>query len=185
MAVLADAVSAPLGAGGALGSVGVVSWQTFSEESPRIAEVFVRRYTATKYLCFLATLRSDGYPRISPMEPRIFEGELVLVGMPNTTKFRDLGRDPRFCLHTATVDPYVGDGDVKLWGKVKDLQDRSLHERFAAKLLEEGGPDLRGQTIEPFYVAEITGASCIEVIAGELKVTSWKPGEPERSRALS
>jgi len=29
-------------------------------------------------MCLLATLRADGYPRISPMEPRI----LVVLGMP-------------------------------------------------------------------------------------------------------
>ncbi|OOK63921.1 hypothetical protein BZL30_9346 [Mycobacterium kansasii] len=49
-------------------------------------------------------LRSTGFPRISPMEPHIFENRLLLPGMPGTTKFRDLARDPRFCLHTATVD---------------------------------------------------------------------------------
>lgn len=41
------------------------------------------------------------------MEPRVFEGQLWLVGMSGTTKFNDLARDPRFCLHTATVDPEV------------------------------------------------------------------------------
>ncbi len=119
------------------------------------------------------------------MEPRIFEGELVLVGMPNTTKFRDLGRDPRFCLHTATVDPYVGDGDAKLWGNAENVQDEGLHERFAAKLLAEGGPDLRGQKLDPFYVAKITGASCIEVVDGQLKIAIWRPGEGERFRPLT
>jgi hypothetical protein len=166
-------------------SAPVVSWQGFRDASPRIAEVFLRRYTATGKLCLLATLRSDGYPRISPMEPRIFEGELVLVGMPKTTKFRDLDRDPRFCLHTATVDPYVGDGDAKLWGRAKDLQDVALHERFASKLLEDGGPDIRGQRIDPFYVADITGASCLEVVDRQLMVTIWRPGEVERSRQLT
>ena len=85
----------------------MVDWSDFARQAPRIAEVFVRRHKATGNLCFLATLRSDGYPRISPMEPRIFEGRLVLVGMPNTLKFRDLARDPRFSLHTATVDTHV------------------------------------------------------------------------------
>ncbi|HEX2041011.1 MAG TPA: pyridoxamine 5'-phosphate oxidase family protein [Acidimicrobiales bacterium] len=163
----------------------MVSWQEFSEQSPRVAEVFVRRYTATGNLCLLATLRSDGYPRISPMEPRIVDGELVLVGMPNTTKFRDLRRDQRLCLHTATVDPYVSDGDAKLWGNARNLQDKGLHERFVAKLVEEGGPDLRGQKIDPFYVADITGASCLEVVDGQLNITIWKPGEGERSRRLA
>jgi hypothetical protein len=32
--------------------------------------------------------------------PQIFEDQLLIVGMPNTLKFRDLERDPRFCLHT-------------------------------------------------------------------------------------
>lgn len=162
----------------------MVAWHQFRAEAPRIAEVFVRRHTAAGNLCFLGTLRSDGYPRISPMEPGIVDGELVLVGMPGTTKFRDLGRDPRFCLHTATVDPYVGDGDAKLWGKASNVQDAPLHERFAVSLLEHDGPDLRGQAIDPFYVADLTGASCVELSAGRLTVTVWRPGQGERSRPL-
>ena len=155
-------------------------WQEFAEEAPRIAEMFVRRHTATGNLCLLATLRSDGYPRISPLEPRIFEGRLVLVGMPNTTKFRDLGRDPRFCLHTATVDTYVSDGDVKLWGNAENVQDSGLHERFATNLFEETGFDLRGQKFDPFYVADLTGGSSIELDDNQLVITIWKPGQGER-----
>src|SRR4051812_16322137 len=94
----------------------MTTWKEFAEDAPRIAAVFARRHAATGNLCMLATLRSDGFPRISPMEPRIFEGQLVIGGMPGTTKFRDLARDPRFCLHTATVDPHVNEGDAKLWG---------------------------------------------------------------------
>jgi Pyridoxamine 5'-phosphate oxidase len=158
----------------------MVAWQRFADEAPRVADVFVRRHTASGNLCLLATLRSDGYPRISPMEPRIFEGQLLLVGMPNTTKFQDLGRDPRFCLHTATVDPYVADGDVKLWGDASNLQDRALHDRFATNLFEEAGFDLRGQQFDPFYVADLTGASSLHIEDGQLAITIWKPGEGER-----
>jgi hypothetical protein len=113
------------------------------------------------------------------------EGQLVLVGMPNTAKFRDLGRDPRFSLHTATVDPYLGDGDAKVWGTVRNLQDEAIHEKFAAELLATAGPDVRGQRMDPFYVAAITGASSLENVDGQLTITSWKPGEAERSRSLS
>ena len=158
-----------------------VPWKELVEEAPGIVEVFVRRHRATGNLCMLATLRSDGYPRISPMEPQIFEGRLIIVGMPGTTKFRDLARDPRFCLHTATIDPYVGDGDAKLWGVVRNLQDKDLHERFAKHLFDQAGPDLRGQPFDPFYVADLTGASSVELKDGELTITIWKPGEPERA----
>lgn len=159
---------------------GMVTWSEFADDAPHIAEIFIRRHSATGNLCMLATLRSDGYPRISPMEPGIFEDHLVLTGMPNTTKFRDLGRDPRFCLHTATVDPYVSEGDAKLWGEVRNLQDADLHQRFANDLFEKSGMDLRGQVFDPFYVADLTSASAIVIEDGQLKITIWKPGEGER-----
>ena len=162
----------------------MVAWDVFTEQAPRIAEVFVRRHAATGNLCMLATLRSDGYPRISPMEPRIFEGRLVLVGMPKTRKFRDLARDPRFSLHTATVDTYVGDGDAKVWGDARNVQDEDLHKRFADHLFEESGFDLRGRKFDPFYVADIAGASSVEFKDGQLTITTWKPGEGEETQPL-
>jgi hypothetical protein len=158
----------------------MTSWNEFIEAAPRIAAIFLRRHTAAGKLCLLATLRSDGFPRISPIEPRIFEGQLWIVGMPDTTKFRDLGRDPRFCLHTATVDAEVKDGDAKLWGVVRDVPDRPLQQRFAEALFEEIGMDLRGRDFDHFYAAELTGASAVEVGGGHLDVTIWKPGEAER-----
>jgi hypothetical protein len=158
----------------------MTTWSQFAADAPSIAEVFTRRHAATGNLCLLATLRSDGYPRISPLEPRIFEGQLLLVGMPNTTKFRDLGRDPRFCLHTATVDPHLGDGDAKVWGEARNLQDADLHQRFAAELFAQTGMDLRGQAFDPFYVAELTSASSIAIEGGQLTITIWKPGEGQR-----
>src|SRR2546421_2711047 len=158
----------------------MTTWTEFAAAAPRIAGIFARRHAATGNLCLLATLRADGYPRISPLEPRIFEDELWLVGMPGTTKFRDLARDPRFCLHTATVDTEVKEGDAKLWGVVRDVPDRALHERWAAALFEETGFDLRRQEFDTFYAADLTGASAVEVRGRHLDVTIWRPGEPER-----
>ena len=164
--------------------VAMVAWSVFVDEAPWIAEVFVRRHAAAGNLCLLATLRSDGAPRISPMEPRVTEGQLVLVGMPGTLKFRDLARDPRFSLHTATIDPHVGDGDAKLWGQARDVQDEELHKTFADELFEESGFDLRGQVFDPFFVADLAGASAVTFEDGQLTLTIWKPGEGERSLPL-
>ncbi len=155
-------------------------WKEFTAAAPRIAGIFVRRLAATGNLCMLATLRSDGYPRISPMEPRVFEDQLWLMGMPGTTKFLDLDRDPRFCLHTATVDTEVKDGDAKLWGVVSNVQDEALHHRFADALYAETGFDLRGQRFDRFLAVDITSASAVEVGDGHMDVTIWQPGAPER-----
>lgn len=158
----------------------MVTWKVFADESPHIAEIFKRRHSATGNLCMLGTIRSDGYPRISPVEPNIFEDHLVVVGMPGTTKFRDLGRDPRFCLHTATVDTHVSDGDAKLWADAVNLQDADLHKRFLDDLFERTGFDLRGEVFDPFFVADIVGASSVELIDQQLVITIWKPGEGEQ-----
>jgi hypothetical protein len=158
----------------------MTSWKEFTEQAPTIAAVFTRRHAATGNLCLLATLRSDGFPRISPIEPRVFDDQLWIVGMPNTTKFRDLGRDPRFCLHTATVDAYVSDGDAKLWGVVTDVRDPAVHQRFATALFDQTGMDLRGRDFDHLYAADLVGASAIEADGTHLNITIWKPGEEER-----
>jgi hypothetical protein len=158
----------------------MTTWKEFTVSAPQIAAVFGRRHAATGNLCLLATLRSDGFPRISPIEPRIFEGQLWISGMPDTTKFRDLARDPRFCLHTATVDPQVTEGDAKLWGVVDDVQDKALHHRYAEFMFEETGLDVRGREFDHLYAADLTGAASVAVGGGHLDITVWKPGKPER-----
>ncbi|MUL48699.1 pyridoxamine 5'-phosphate oxidase family protein [Mycobacterium sp. CBMA293] len=157
----------------------MTSWKEFTDLAPRIAATFIRRHAATGNLCMLGTLRSDGFPRISPMEPRFFEDELWIAGMPNTTKFNDLARDPRFCLHTATVDTEVKDGDAKLWGVVEDVQDKALHQRFAEALYDETGFDIRGQEFDHCYRADVSAGSAVTVVDGHLDITIRNRGEPE------
>lgn len=158
----------------------MTTWLEFTEAAPRIATIFRRRHAATGNLCLLATLRSDGFPRISPLEPRMFEGQLWLVGMPGTTKFHDLARDPRFCLHTATVDTRVSDGDAKLWGVAEDVTDPGVRSRFARNLFDETGFDIRAEKFDHFFGADITSASSVEVDGDHLDITIWQPGTPER-----
>ncbi|SOJ53749.1 hypothetical protein MSIMFB_01247 [Mycobacterium simulans] len=158
----------------------MTAWKEFTAQAPNIATVFKRRPRAPGNLCLLAALRRDGSPRISPMEPLIFEEQLWLPGMPATTKFADLERDPRFCLHTATADPPVSDGDAKLWGLAHIVSDNALRQRFANKLFEETGFDLREQEFALFGT-DITGASTVEVCNDHLDITVWNPGEPEKA----
>jgi len=158
----------------------MLDWSELAEVAPRIAEIFTRRHAATGRLCMLGTLRADGFPRISPMEPALFEGQLWIGGMPGTAKFRDLLRDPRFTLHTATVDTQVSDGDAKVWGAVEDVQDEALHQRYAEALFQETRFDLRGQKFDHFFKALLVGASAVEVGDGHMDVTVWNEGRSER-----
>ncbi len=171
----------------------MATWTQFTADAPRVSAIFTRRHAATGKLCMLATLRADGFPRISPMEPQIFEDRLLLIGMPGTRKFEDLRRDPRLSLHTATVDTMVSDGDAKLWGTALDISgETAIFERFAEHLFAESGMDLRGVGADHFYEIDIAGASSVEVVTAaggqagvaadvdHLAITVWKPGAPER-----
>lgn len=114
------------------------------------------------------------------MEPRFFGDDLWIGGMPGTAKFADLVADPRFTLHTATVDPRVTEGDAKVWGTVTDDQDSDLHRGYADALFAATGFDLRGQTFEHLFRSDIVGASSVEVGDGHLDITVWRDGESER-----
>ena len=158
----------------------MLTWSRFTEEAPETEAVFRRRVEATG-LALLATLRADGSPRISPLEPLIGDDRLWLGMMPGSTKVADLHRDPRFCLHTATADKDVADGDAKLWGRAV-VADEESRAGYAAAFQAATGHDLEAMPggFDLFW-AELTGGSSL--VLGDdhehLRITSWTPGSPE------
>ncbi len=73
----------------------------------------------------LATVRADGSPRISGIEAKFIDGELWFGSMPGSRKGDDLARDPRFALHSGSIDPPGWEGDAKVGGVVEDVDDPS------------------------------------------------------------
>lgn len=62
----------------------------------------------------IATLRADGAPRISGTEATFNGGELWLGMKERSRKARDLLRDSRVAVYSATVDSEMVDGDAKV-----------------------------------------------------------------------
>ena len=86
----------------------------------------------------LATLRADGSPRISGIEARFIEDELWFGSMPGSRKNADLARDPRFALHSGSIDPPEWEGDAKVSGLAEEIADRDRKaEIFKAMGAEE------------------------------------------------
>jgi hypothetical protein len=99
----------------------VTTWRDFEQEEPEFAQRVRALFDAHRHKT-LATLRADGAPRISGIEAGFEDGEVVLGSMPNARKGADLRRDPRFALHSATVDPVEGSeaqwpGEAKISGR--------------------------------------------------------------------
>jgi hypothetical protein len=71
----------------------------------------------------MATVRKDGAPRISGTECKFEDGELWIGSMWQAVKARDLQRDPRFAIHSATEDPENWRGEAKIAGTATEVID--------------------------------------------------------------
>ena len=92
-------------------------WHEFAAAAPELATLGEQRFESSG-LCLVGTLRRDGSPRISPVEPYVAAGHLFLGMMPNSRKALDLLRDPRVVVHSVTCDREGTDGDFKLYAAV-------------------------------------------------------------------
>lgn len=92
------------------------TWQELERAAPRIAHLASQRFDATR-VALLGTIRTDGSPRISPVEPYLTQGQLLFGAMGWSLKTRDLLRDPRCVLHGAITAPDAGEAEVKLYGR--------------------------------------------------------------------
>ena len=100
----------------------MTSWHDFEQAAPEFAQRVRALFDAHRHKT-IATLRADGSPRISGIETTFEEGDLVFGSMPAARKGADLLRDPRFALHSSTVDPVDGaeaswPGEAKISGRV-------------------------------------------------------------------
>jgi hypothetical protein len=99
----------------------VTAWQDVEQAEPEFAQRVRALFDARRHKT-IATTRADGSPRISGIEAVFEDGELVFGSMPNARKAADLRRDPRFALHSATIDPVEGaeaqwPGEAKISGR--------------------------------------------------------------------
>jgi Pyridoxamine 5'-phosphate oxidase len=101
----------------------MASWRSFEQAEPEFAERVRELFDAHRHKT-IATLRADGSPRISGIETVFEDGELVFGSMPNARKGADLRRDPRFALHSATVDPV--EGSESLWPGEAKISGRAI-----------------------------------------------------------
>ena len=147
----------------------MASWSDFESAEPAFAARVRALFDARKHKT-IATLRADGSPRISGIEVQFDDGELSFGSMPGARKGADLARDPRFALHSPSVDPPEGDdqsgwpGEAKVAGRavlVGDLQGEVAGQMFRADLDE-------------VVLTKLTDAG------DRLLVEMWKPGTPLR-----
>ena len=104
-------------------------WDAFVEACPELATIAEERFHNDE-LVMLGTIRSDGTPRISPCEVDFSEGNLFLGMMWRSKKALDLLRDPRCVVHSVTCDRMGSNGDLKLYGRMTNVQESELRQAY-------------------------------------------------------
>lgn len=99
----------------------MTAWREIERAEPAFARRVQALFDAHRHKT-IATVRSDGSPRISGIEAAFEDGELIFGSMAGSRKGADLRRDPRFALHSATIDPVEGreaqwPGEAKISGR--------------------------------------------------------------------
>jgi Pyridoxamine 5'-phosphate oxidase len=108
-------------------------WADFMDACPELAALGEERFRRHEVM-LLGTLRKNGWPRISPVEMDFVGGELMVGMMWQSPKALDLLRDPRYVAHSVVTNRSGEEGDFKLYGTARDIQDADTRARYRAAI---------------------------------------------------
>jgi Pyridoxamine 5'-phosphate oxidase len=160
-------------------------WSEMVQAQPRLAALGQRRLIEPGVV-LVATIRADGAPRLSPVEPFLMDGSLWLSMMWQSTKARDLLRDPRILVHSVITNREGTEGEFKVRGTARPEHDPAVQRRYAAGVASSLGWEPAPGRFHLFDV-EIDAVTFIryDPPTGDQYVTMWPPGRDFVRRATS
>jgi hypothetical protein len=137
----------------------MTTWRAFQEQRPELAgggrDLL---YQVGVGLAFLATVRTDGGPRLNPMCPLLADDRMFAFIVPGP-KCRDLERDGRYAMHSFPCDD--NEDAFMLTGDASRITDVELRRRLVAQFLGERSAltmteaDMADQTLFEFSVDRV------------------------------
>jgi hypothetical protein len=100
---------------------GMASWADFERSDPELAAFGGVRLGGS--VAYLATVDSNGAPRVHPVSPWLAAGGLFIRMYPSSPKVRDLQRDPRYALHSLVDDDDGTAGEFAVRGQAALVTD--------------------------------------------------------------
>src|SRR4051794_36090195 len=107
-----------------------MDWSDVVRRQPGLAALAERRLIGPGVV-LVGTIRRDGTPRLSPVEPLVMDGRLWLSMMLGSRKAADLERDPRVLVHSVITGRDGGEGELKLRGSARVWTDPHTQGRYA------------------------------------------------------
>ncbi len=152
-----------------------MSWARLERAEPEMAAL-ARQEFDKAHVALIGTIRRDGTPRISSVDPTILDGVLYLGMMWRSRKALDLLRDPRVLLRNAVATNKGDEVEVSLRGRVREIREPDERGRFiAAATTPWREPRFH------LFAMEVESAALVRYGNGLQSVNVW-PGGPEFER---
>ena len=100
----------------------MATWAAFELAEPELARFGRERFDGQ--VCFHATLRPDGWPRVHPVEPWIAAGLLLVRFRGHSPKVAEVAREGRYALHSPMDNPAGVGGEFMVRGWMERISDR-------------------------------------------------------------
>lgn len=153
-----------------------MDWSELEHAQPRLAELAQQRLIGPGVV-LVGTIRRDGTPRLSPVEPLVMDGELWLSMMWRSTKAADLLRDPRILVHSVITRREGTEGEFKIRGTARAEDDPAVQRRYADTVAASLGWEPEPGRFHLFAV-DIGDVAFIHYddASGDQFVATWPPG---------
>jgi len=155
----------------------MLRWAEFAAAAPEVAGPVAELLERFRFV-YVATIRRDGTPRISPVEAHVVRGELMLVMIAGTLKARDLLRDSRIVLNAPIVDPADPGGEFKLRGRAVVVDDADQLAATAEQIASSSG--WRPPADWHHFAVRIDDAAHMTWRDGALEMLHWRLGRGTR-----
>jgi hypothetical protein len=99
----------------------MATWAEFERAEPELAAFGRERVDGQ--VCFHATLRADGWPRVHPVEPWIATGLLLVRFRGHSPKVQEVLRDGRYALHSPMDNPDGVGGEFLVRGWMEQVAE--------------------------------------------------------------
>jgi hypothetical protein len=120
----------------------------------------------------VATVRRDGGPRLSPVEPLLLDGDLWLSMMWQSRKAADLRLDDRVLVHSIVTSPDGDEGEVKVRGRAVPVEDSERRLCYC-----DAVESLGWRPVEPYFhlfVVDLADVTSIRYAkSGDQHVARW------------
>jgi hypothetical protein len=142
-----------------------MSWKDLENAQPELAAFGGERLQKSG-VAYLATVRTDGSPRVHPVTPIIGQGHLFLFMEPTSPKGHDLRRDGRYALHCSVSSSSGESGEFFISGHARFIDD----------------PATRGLAVELATYAPADRYVLYELDVESAASTIYTDGQPVRQR---